>query len=107
MSREQSDHAKKPIWTYAYQIAPPQSEPRLRAIKLLLEAEQAEAKLQEGTFEARFVVERQVTDILVVTDSSDQDRDVNRRLAKALKQMDVAFSVTVPLAVVGTEPGSS
>jgi hypothetical protein len=107
LSREQPPPAKKAIWTYAYQIAPPQSEPRLKAIKLLLEAEQAAARVRAGTFEARFVLEHQITDILVVTDSPDQDRAVNRRIASALDQMDVAFSVTVPLAVVEGDPSSS
>ena len=71
----------------------------MRMVRGLLEAEQADARLQAGTFEARFVLERHVTDILVVTDNPDQERDVNQRLAAELKQMDVAFTVTVPLAV--------
>ena len=92
-------HIEKPIWTYAYRIVPAQSEQRLRAMKVLLQAERVGARLRTRTFETRFVLERQTSDILVVTDSPDQKRDVNRRLEAELDRLNATFSVTVPLAV--------
>ncbi len=100
MSPEQPVRPSKPIWTYAYRMIPPQSEHRLRAIKFLLEVEHA----GDGPkFEARFVVERRVTDILIVTDSPDQTRDANRRLEAEIERLNVAFSLTAPLPVAGDE----
>src|SRR5688572_12315173 len=89
----------KPTWAYAYQIVPPQPEDRLRAIKTLLEDENSVARSSARTWSGRVVVEQQVTHILVVTDSPDQDREVNRRVEAALRAMEAGFSITSPMAV--------
>ena len=104
MPHEQSGHSRKPIWTYAYRIVPPQSEERLRAMKILLEAEQIGARLRTGTFETRFVLERRITDILVVTDSPDQKRGVNRRMEAEVDRLQAKFTVTLPMAVEDRGP---
>lgn len=92
------------IWAYSYEIIPPQPEVRLRAIKTLLEKEHAVASGGARKWEARLLVEHEVTHILVVSDSPDQDREVNRRLEAALRQLDAAYSLTVPLAVPEAPP---
>jgi hypothetical protein len=89
----------KTIWAYAYQIDPPQPEDRLRAIKALLEHEHSDAKLRAETWRGRFVQERQITHILVVSDTPDQSREVNRKLEAALKELKAGFSITAPMAV--------
>ena len=99
MAHEQPPPGPKPPWAYAYQIVPPQPEDRLRAVKVLLEQEGAQAKAQERTWEGRLVVERQVTHILVVSDSPDQDLEVNQRLEAELRGMEAGFAMTVPMAV--------
>ncbi len=99
MADEKSPQEPKPAWAYAYQIVPPQPEDRLRAVKLLLDHEGTQARVQERTWEGRFVVEQQVTHILVVSDSPDQDLDVNRRLEAELRSSDTGFALTVPMAV--------
>jgi hypothetical protein len=99
MIHEQPPRGPKPAWAYAYQIVPPQPEGRLRAVKVLLDHEGAQAKVRERTWEGRFVVEEQVTHILVVSDSPDQDLDVNRRLEAELRGADVAFALTIPISV--------
>lgn len=99
MAHEQPHRGLKPAWAYAYQIAPPQSADRMRAVKALLDHEGAQAKVQQRTWAGRFVVEKQVTHILVVTDSPDQDLDVNQRLEEALRGAGVAFALTAPMAV--------
>jgi hypothetical protein len=43
------------------------------------------------------VVEEQVTHILVVSDSPNQDLEVNRKLEAELKRLDAAFVITTPL----------
>lgn len=92
----------KAMWAYAYQIVPPQSESRLAAVKALLDREHTEAKRGARTWEGRFVHEQQITHILVVSDSPDQDGEPNRRLESALTELQAAFVRTVPMAV--TEP---
>src|SRR5688572_19402934 len=87
------------IWAYSYEFTPPQPEVRLRAIKTLLEQEHLEATSDARKWEGRLVVSHEVTHILVVSDSPDQDREVNRRLAAALRNLEAAYSITVPLGV--------
>jgi hypothetical protein len=99
MAHEQSPLGPKPAWAYAYQIVPPQPEDRLRAVKVLLDHEGAQARVRERTWEGRFVVEQQVTHILVVSDSPDQDLEVNQRLEEELRGLEAGFALTVPMAV--------
>lgn len=94
----------KPMWAYAYQIVPPQPEHRLTAIKTLLDREHAEAKRDAHTWEGRFVLEQQITHILVVSDSPDQDGESNRRLEAALAELQAGFVLTAPLAVTDPAP---
>lgn len=91
--------APKTVWAYAYEFDPPQPEDRLRAVRALLEREHRRAAEGESTWEGRFVRENRVTHILVVTDSPDQGREVNRRLEAGLKAIAAGFAITVPLAV--------
>ena len=89
----------KPVWAYAYQILPPQAEDRLHTIKTLLDKENADAQRAARTWAGRVVVEQQVTHILVVSDSPEQNREVNRRLEAELKELQAGFSITAPMAV--------
>jgi len=100
------DPTPKPMWAYAYQIVPPQSEARLAAVKALLDREHTRAKASAHTFEARFLHEQQVTHLLVVTDSPEQDGEANHRLEAALAKLQAGFVLTAPLAVTegGTPP---
>lgn len=99
MAQEQPPRGLEPAWAYAYQIVPPQTENRLRAVKALLDDERARARDEERTWEGRLVLEQHVTHILVVTDNPDQEMDVNRRLEAELRNAETAFALTVPMAV--------
>lgn len=90
----------KTIWTYAYEIVPPQAEERLEAIKTLLDDEHTDARERARTWVGRVVLEQQITHIMVVSDSPAQNREVNRRLEAELTQLNVGFSLTAPMAVV-------
>jgi hypothetical protein len=90
---------EKDVWAYAYQIVPPQPEERLQTIRALLDREAMEAKTRARTWEGRLVAEEHVTHILVVSDSPEQDLEVNRRVEAALRLLEAGFSVTVPMAV--------
>jgi tRNA/tmRNA/rRNA uracil-C5-methylase (TrmA/RlmC/RlmD family) len=97
--RKTRSRSSKTIWTYAFQIEPPQTEHRLRTIKTLLEQEQADAERHARTWVGRVVREQQITHILVVSDSPEQSRDVNRRLEAEFKALAVGFSISAPMVV--------
>ena len=99
MVRKTRNRSTKTIWTYAYQIVPPQREHRLSTIKTLLEHEQADAHRKARTWVGRVVREQQITHILVVSDSPAQSRAVNRRLEAEFKSLAVGFSMTAPMIV--------
>ena len=93
----------KTLWAYAYEIAPPPGEDELNAFRALLAKEHAEAQRMARTWTGKLVCEQQVTHILVVSDSPDQDREVNRRMEGRLKQLKAQFSLTVPMALADDE----
>lgn len=92
------------MWAYAYQIVPAQPEGRLSTIRAVLEAEHSLAKEDARTWQGKFVQENQITHILVVSDSPDQDGDANRRLEAALKELQTGFVLTAPMPVLGGPP---
>lgn len=96
----------KTLWAYAYEIVPPQAEDQLNAIRTLLEKEHSEAERAARTWTGKLVCEQHVTHILVVSDSPDQRREVNRRLEGRLKQLKAEFSLTVPMALADDEAPS-
>lgn len=86
-------------WAYGYRIEPPLTQARLRVIEGLLGAERSNAKLGARTWEGRFVVEEQVTHILVVSDSPDQQLEVNHKLEAELRKLDAGYSITPAVAM--------
>ena len=96
---DQSHPRARPVWTYSYQVVPPQPETHMRPIRTLLEREHLDAKQAARTWHTRLLHEHHVTHILVVTDNPDQDLDFNRRLEKALSEIQAGFARTVPLPV--------
>lgn len=94
----------KMMWAYAYQIVPAQPESRLSGIRAILDAEHSLAKNDARTWQGKFVQENQVTHILVVSDSPDQDGDANRRLEAALKGLQTGFVRTAPMPVLDGPP---
>lgn len=89
------------IWAYAYQILPPQTKSRLRAVRALLDQEHSAAQHGSRTWAGRLILGARMTHILIVTDSLARSRMVNRRLEAQLKQLKVTFSVTGPVALPG------
>lgn len=86
-------------WTYAYALTPPQAIDRLHPIKTLLDSEHVAARRTARTWVGSVVSEEKVTHILVVSDSPEQNREVNRRLEAKLKELKAVFSITAPMAV--------
>jgi hypothetical protein len=87
------------LWAYAYEIVPQQPESRLGAIRTLLADEHGEAKHGARKWGGRVVCEQQATHILIICDTPDQDRVVNRRLEGQLRELNAGISRTPPMAV--------
>src|SRR2546423_3885667 len=100
MSKKERGAPVKPLWTYAYEIVPPQSENRFGPIKALLDRKHADAHRETRTWAGRMVLANLVTHILVVSDSPEQNTDVNRQVEAQLKELNVGFSLIRPLAVI-------
>jgi len=99
METEKRGPPPREVWAYGYQISPPLGRDRLGMIENLVDEEHTNAKLGARTWQGRLVVEEQVTHILVVSDSPDQDLEVNRRLEAELTRLEAPFSVTASVAV--------
>lgn len=104
MGRPDRPSPSRATWAYGYEISPPMTQARLRAIEQLLEQEHSRATVQTRTWQGTFVVEEQVTHILVVSDSPDQKLEINRMLESELGKLDAAFSLT-PSMPVGDDYG--
>jgi hypothetical protein len=87
------------LWAFSYQVIPPQAEHRMKQIRAILDEEQRQAKRDARCWTARFVDERQVEHLLIVSDSPRMDREVNHRLEAELREMGLEFSVTTPMPV--------
>jgi hypothetical protein len=98
--------APETLWVYAYEFARPPEESQLAGIRALLEGEHMTARRTGRKWTGKLVCERQVTHILVVSDSPDQGREANRRIESRLKLMQMAVSLTVPMAVSDDEAPS-
>jgi hypothetical protein len=94
MENQNPPPPSRKMWAYGYEISPPMTQERLKAIEHFLDEEHAEAKRQTRTWQGRFIVEEQVTHIMVVSDSSDQKSEVNRRLEAELTRLEAMYSLT-------------
>ena len=88
------------VWAYAYQIVPPQSKRRLDAIRDLLDHEHAAARDAGRTWASRLVWERRATRILIVSDSPDQEREVDEAMASELVRQRMVFTRTRPMEIL-------
>ena len=83
-------------WVYAYELNPPQPEPRFTKIRALLRRAQLAAQRGGRLWTGRIVVETSITHILVVTDNPGQVRDVDRAIEAELKHLNMDFALTGP-----------
>jgi hypothetical protein len=95
--------AERTLWVYGYEMIPPHQVAGMTAIRGLLDRENAEAKREARTWTARLVTEQQATHVLIVSNSPEQNREVNRKLETELKALGVEYLLTVPMPV-GDDP---
>ena len=87
------------VWAYAYRITPPQPKQRLDTIQALLDHEHGVALQEARSWAGRLVLERRATRILIVSDSPDQERAVDHRLASEVRRLQATLIRTVPLEI--------
>src|SRR2546430_6284548 len=91
-------HAPK-SWAYAYQLDPPQPEPRFAKLKILLRRARQAARRDGRLWTGQIVMEAHITHILVVTDAPDEGRAVDRAIDAELKRLKMGFAITRPARV--------
>jgi hypothetical protein len=97
--RTATKHERSPLharWVYAYQLDPPQPEPRFKKLHALIRQAQSAAQRGGRLWTGRIVVETLVTHLLIVTNHPDQVPAVNRAIEAELKQLDMGFALTGP-----------
>jgi hypothetical protein len=83
-------------WMYAYELNPPQPEPRFRKIRALLRRARQAARRGGRLWTGRIVLETNITHILVVTDNPGQLNDVDRAIEAELKHLNTNFALRGP-----------
>jgi hypothetical protein len=94
-------------WAYAYQLNPPQPEPRFAKIETLLRRAREAAERDGRLWTGQIVTEAHITHILVVTDT-DEVRAVDRAIEAELKRLKMDFAITRParVSLSSASPGS-
>jgi len=86
-------------WAYAYQLNPPQPEPRFAKVKALLRRARQAAQRDGRLWTGQMVMEAHITHILVVTDDPHEVRAVDRAIGTELKRLKMGFAITWPARV--------
>jgi hypothetical protein len=103
--RQRSQASKS--WAYAYQLDPPQPEPRFAKVKMLLRRARLAAQRDGRRWAGQIVMDDHITHILVVTDAPDELRAVDRAIEAELKRLKIGFAMTRParVSLPGVTPG--
>jgi hypothetical protein len=91
---------------YAYEFGRPPPEDQLGAIRAFLDEEHSAARRADRTWTGKLVCDGQLTHILVVSDTPDQSREVNRQIERQLSRLQAVFSLTAPMVLDDGEDAS-
>jgi hypothetical protein len=89
-------HRRPGRWVYAYELNPPQPEPRFKRIRMLLRRAQVAARRGGQLWTGRIVLETNITHILVVTDNPRQVNDVDQAIETELRHLNMGFALRGP-----------
>jgi hypothetical protein len=89
-------HRRPARWVYAYELNPPQPEPRFKRISMLLRRAQVAARRGGQLWTGRIVLETNITHILVVTDNPGQVNDVDQAIETELRHLNMGFALRGP-----------
>jgi hypothetical protein len=97
----QEAHSPSPsIWAYGYKLSPPVARDLLSGIQTLLDDEHRDAQLTDRIWAGRFINGDEITHILIVSGTPDQDREVNKKLAEEFLRLHADYLVTPALVVL-------
>lgn len=91
--------SEEPLWAYAYQLLPSATTDLVSTIVELVNEENAGALRSAHKWTARLVTEPQVIHVLVLSDTPELDREMNRRLEARLRELEVRFTVSLPMRI--------
>src|SRR5256885_12059055 len=86
-------------WAYAYELDPPQPEPRFAKVKMLLRRARLAARRNGRLWTGQIVKDARITHILVVTDAPREVRGADRAINAELKRLKMDFAITRPARV--------
>src|SRR5437899_1038454 len=86
-------------WAYAYQLNPPQPEPRFAKVKALLRRARQAAQRDGRLWTGQMVMEAHITHILVVTDDPHEVRAIDQAIDAELKHLKMDFAIKGPARV--------
>ena len=86
-------------WAYAFQLNPPQPEPRFARVKMLLGRARKAAERHGRLWTGKIVMETHITHILVVTNAPEEVRAVDQAIEAELKRLKMGFTITGPARV--------
>ena len=92
------------LWAYAYRVVPPPPADGLGRLRRVLDSENASAFEHAQAWAAQLILEQRSTQILVVSDSPEQNRAANQRLETELHRLDAQYRVTDPIAIRAPRP---
>jgi len=86
-------------WAYAYQLNPPQPEPRFAKVKRLLRRAGQAAQREGWLWTGQIIMEAHITHILVVTDDPHEVRTIDQAIDAELKRLKMDFAIKGPARV--------
>ena len=86
-------------WAYAYQLNPPQPEPRFAKVKRLLRRAGQAAQRAGRLWTGQIIMEAHITHILVVTDDPHEVRTIDQAIDAELKRLKMDFAIKGPARV--------
>jgi hypothetical protein len=95
------DRSPRDLWAYAYLIIAPRAEYQLDGIRTIVEQENVNVKGGPRIWAGRLVLEKQLTHILVVCDSPEQNLKINLALEAELRSMNAEFFLTEAMTIPG------
>lgn len=88
------------IWAYGYKLSPPVTRLRLEGIQTLLDDEHRDAQQTDRIWSGRLINGDEITHILIVSGTPDQELPVNLRLAQEFDRLAADYLVTAPLVIL-------
>ena len=92
-------------WAYSYVILPALTRMSMKPMRAILDTENAVARHESRIWNGRVVCDRQITQVLIVSDSPGQVGAINRLIEAEVEHLDARCYLTRPMATRGFPDG--